>query len=121
MPLITNPKPSSFRHTAKQQEMMDIILKAADTGELIYLAELNRRISWGPVDKTCLSSCVRFLEAHGFVKRLYGPRYDKNPDVRKLISYAGGDHSKVRGMVQYIVPTPAAYPIFRPKRLRLEI
>lgn len=114
----SKPQPTIFRCSAKQQEVMRHILAAADEGRFLYLGELNDKISWGPIRKISLSTIVRHLEAHGFVKRLYarGPE----TDVAKMIEGSGvGDQAKVRGMRMHIVPTPFAYSYFRPKPMDL--
>lgn len=114
MVFIAKPKPTIFRCTGKQQEVMRHILKAADEGRFLYLGELNQMISWGPVRKISLSSVIRHLEAHGFLKRLYARGAET--DVKKMIEGTGdGDQAKVRGMRMHIVPTPFAYSYFRPK------
>ena len=106
--------PTTFRCSAKQQEVMTLVLKTADSGRFLYMAELNRLISWGPIKSGSLTTIIRHLEMHGFVKRLYATTLET--DVTRMIECKHGDLDKVRGMKMHIVPTPFAYEFFRPKR-----
>lgn len=112
MPYVAKPKPSTFRCSAKQVEMMKHILEAADSGRFTWLGDLNGKISWGPVTKASLGPAVRHLEAHGFVKRLYA--HGEETDISRMTGCDYGEQTKVRGMRMYIVPTPYAYSFFRP-------
>lgn len=115
MVYIAKPEPSLFRCSAKQQEVMRHVLESVDGGAFLTLKGLNDLISWGPIRPVSLSMIVRHLEAHGFVKRLYGHPGEK--DVHKMLTCAHGEQEKVRGLRMFIIPTPFAYSFFRPSAL----
>lgn len=112
MVFVSKPEPKIFYCTKKQQEIMRLVLAAADKGEFLHLSGLNKLIYWGPTSASSLSMVVRHLEAHGFLKRLYGKAGET--DVSRMLECNYGEHAKVNGMVMRIVPTPFAYSYFRP-------
>jgi Fe2+ or Zn2+ uptake regulation protein len=64
---------AGFRSTRKQREIIDIILKAADGGEILSIRDIHERISY-----TCSFPAVvcslTFLERHGFVVKERGAK-----------------------------------------------
>ncbi len=107
--------PTRYYGTWKQNEVMKHVLEAADRGEFLHLSALNKLISWGPVKSASLTTIVKSLRGHGFVKRMYGYRTAK--DMKDLIEYTPEMNvMDIKGMMQFIVPTPAAYTVFRPFR-----
>ncbi len=110
------PKRTQFHGTWKQNEVMRHVLAAADRGEFLYLTQLNQLISWGPIKLPSLTTIVRGLQAHGFVKRMYGRNLEDT-----LIEFKPEmDAREVKGLKQFIVPTPAGYNVFRPIREPIE-
>lgn len=80
-----------FAHTAKQHELMELILKAADSGAFITVKELHAKVSYGKdCKKQAILCSLRLLEKHGFIAKKYrGPKSAE------------------------IVPTAQAYTVFR--------
>lgn len=81
-----------FAATPKQQEIVTLVLQAADRGEDAEFHELRAALSYGPdVSPQALQFSIRYLEQHGFLSRKYGEK-------RKCL----------------ISPTLLAYQVFRP-------
>ena len=106
--------PGSYTDTPKQNEILARVLKAADTGVYMYLGQLSREVSWGPIRVQSMTNSIKQLEAHGFVKRMYG--FASETDMTKLIPFEVGKTDLFRGKRQYIVPTPQAYVLFKTRR-----
>ena len=106
--------PGSYNDTPKQHEILARVLKAADAGAYMYLGKLAKEVSWGPIRVQSMTNSIKHLEAHGFVKRMYGFRTE--PDMSKLIPFEIGKPSLFRGKRQYIVPTSQAYILFKARR-----
>jgi hypothetical protein len=106
--------PGSYNDTPKQNEILARVLKAADTGVYMYLGQLSREVSWGPIRVQSMTNSIKHLEAHGFVKRMYAPASET--DMTKLIPFKTGYPELFRGKRQYIVPTPQAYILFKGAR-----
>lgn len=83
-----------FSQTEKQMEIIDIVMRAADAGEVMTYQRLQARLSYGR--SICIQSVhcsVKFLEKHGVLVRVKSPE-----DSRKTL----------------IKPTTLAYEMFRP-------
>lgn len=81
-----------FNNTPKQQEIVELVLKAADRGGDLEFHDLHATLSYGPsVSKQAVQYSIRYLEQHGFIARKYGHKREC------LIS-----------------PTLLAYQVFRP-------
>lgn len=83
--------------TPKQHEIMDLVLRAADAGELLDIAELKERLSYGPdVTKQALQCSIRFLEKHGMLAR----DYERRRGARRMVLQPTGlAYSTFRGSV----------------------
>lgn len=83
-----------FAQTEKQMEIIDLVLAAADAGEILTYPLLKARLSYGhQITAQSLQCSIKFLEKHGLVVR------------HKAI----GD-----SRITVIKPTSLTYTMFRP-------
>jgi hypothetical protein len=91
-------------NTEKQQAIMKLVLAAADEGRFISLRELKAR--YAPDISTQAVICsISFLVKHGLVIKVYGEEH--------------GEYKP--GTTMYIKPTPEAYSVYRPGKVRLAL
>jgi hypothetical protein len=80
-----------FAKTRKQTEIVEVVLRAVDAGELLNIAEIRKRISWGSkITRSTLKGALEGLIRWGIL--------EKQIDKTKHAFYK---------------PTPKAYHLFR--------
>lgn len=73
---------SEITQTDKQAEIMGLVLKAADGGEILDIDQLKERLSYGAgCTKQAIQCSIRFLEGHGMLVR----GYEKRRRCRRMI------------------------------------
>ena len=86
-----------FRHSEKQTEIMNVVLKAADDGQTLSAEEIRDRVNYGhTITVNAMICSLGFLARHGFVQK------QSRGDGTRKINWA---------------PTSLAYAVFRPTPL----
>lgn len=83
---------TEFVNTAKQQEIMRLVLGAADNGYFIGLTEIHDRVSYGKsVGSPAIQCSMRFLIKHDLVERIRIGRFSHfKPTSRAYRRYRAG-------------------------------
>ena len=83
------------RGLKRRREVLEMILRRADAGEILSIPELHRRLPWGAdITKHGLIHVVATLEEQGLLERRWGPEFSTE---------------KKGGRKSFVLPTPKAF------------